>query len=70
MPDSKRIVYVKKDEKAFNPIYVVDIEAKTSLAIKTGTKMNHDVVSSLNGILAYRAQVEQWDRIYVTELKE
>lgn len=70
MPDSKRIIYVKKDEQAFNPIYVADIEAKTNFAINTGTKMNHDVVCSLHGILAYRAQVEQWDRIYVAELKE
>jgi len=70
MPDSKRIIYVKKDEHGFDPIYMADIEAKTNFAIKTGTKMNHDVVCSLHGILAYRAQVEQWDRIYVTELKE
>jgi len=70
MPDSKRIIYVQKDEQAFNPIHLADMEAKTDFAINTGTKMNHDVVCSLHGILAYRAQVEQWDRIYVTELKE
>ena len=70
MPDSKRIIYVQKDEQAFNPIHLADIEAKTNFAINTGTKMNHDVVCSLHGILAYRAQVEQWDHIYVAELKE
>jgi Tol biopolymer transport system component len=70
MPDSKRIIYVKKDEHGFDPIYMADIEAKMNFAINTGTKMNHDVVCSLRGILAYRAQVEQWDRIYVAELKE
>ena len=70
MPDSKRIIYVQKDEQAFNPIHLADIEAKTNFAINTGTKMNHDVVCSLHGVLAYRAQVEQWDRIYVAELKE
>jgi len=70
MPDSKRIIYVKKDEHGFDPIHIADIEAKTNFAINTGTKMNHDVVCSLHGILAYRAQVEQWDRIYVAELKE
>jgi Tol biopolymer transport system component len=70
MPDSKRIIYVQKDEHAFNPIHLADIEAKTDFAINTGTKMNHDVVCSLHGVLAYRAQVEQWDRIYVAELKE
>lgn len=70
MPDSKRIIYVKKDEHGFDPIHMADIEAKTNFAINTGTKMNHDVACSLHGILAYRAQVEQWDRIYVAELKE
>ena len=70
MPDSRRIIYIKKDEHGYDPIYMVDTEAKTNLAINTGTKMNHDVVCSLHGVLAYRAQVEQWDRIYVTELKE
>ena len=70
MPDSKRIIYVQKDEHSFNPIHLADIEAKTDFAINTGTKMNHDVVCSLHGVLAYRAQVEQWDRIYVAELKE
>ena len=70
MPDSKRIIYVKMDEHAFDPIHIADIKAKTNLALNTGTKMNHDVVCSLHGILAYRAQDEQWDRIYVAELKE
>ena len=70
VPDSKRIIYVREDEHGFDPIHIADIEAQTNFAINTGTKMNHDVVCSLHGILAYRAQVEQWDRIYVAELKE
>jgi TolB protein len=70
MPDSKRIVYVKNDQQAFNPIYMVDIEAKKNLAIKTQTKMNHDVACSADGTLAFRAQVEQWDHIYIAKLQE
>ncbi len=70
MPDSKRIVYVKNDQKTFNPIYVVDIEAGQNMAIKTRTKMNHDVTCSANGTLAFRAQVEQWDHIYIAKLQE
>ena len=70
MPDSKRIVYVKNDLQTFNPIYMVDIEAKKNLAIKTQTKMNHDVACSADGTLAFRAQVEQWDHIYIAKLKE
>ena len=69
MPDSKRIVYVKNDAEAFNPIYMVDVEEKTNLLVKTDTKMNHDVVCSRDGVLAYRAQVEQWDHIYIASLK-
>jgi hypothetical protein len=70
MPDSKKIVYVKNDAQAFNPIYLVDIEEKSNLLIKTDTKMNHDIVCSRDGILAYRAQVEQWDHIYVASLRK
>ncbi|UCH20839.1 MAG: PD40 domain-containing protein [Deltaproteobacteria bacterium] len=70
MSDSKRIVYVKDDQKSYNPIYIVDIEEKTNFPIRTGTKMNHDVVCSSNGIIAFRAQVEQWDHIYIAKLKE
>ncbi len=69
MSDSKKIVYVKNDAPAFNPIYLVDIEEKTNLLVKTDTKMNHDVVCSRDGVLAYRAQIEQWDHIYIASLK-
>jgi Tol biopolymer transport system component len=67
--DSKKIVYVKNNEQSYNPIYVANIEAKTDLPIRTGTKMNHDVVCSSNGFIAFRAQVEQWDHIYIAKLK-
>ena len=67
--DSKKIVYVKNNERSYNPIYIADIEARTDLPINTGTKMNHDVVCSSNGLIAFRAQVEQWDHIYIAKLK-
>jgi len=70
MPDSKRIVYVKNDRQSFNPIYMVDIEVKKNVAIKTQTKMNHDIACSADGRLAFRAQVEQWDHIYIVKLQE
>jgi Tol biopolymer transport system component len=70
MPDSKRIIYVKNDQQTYNPIYMVDIEAKKNLAINTQTKMNHDVACSPDGTLAFRAQVEQWDHIYIARLQE
>lgn len=70
MPDSAGIVYVKDDKQAYNPIYVVDIEKKIDLPLKTETKMNHDVACSAHGTIAFRTQVEQWDHIHIVKLKE
>jgi Tol biopolymer transport system component len=69
MSDSKRIVYVKNDGHSYNPIYIVDIEGKTTLLLKTDTKMNHDVTCSVDGNIAFRAQVEQWDHIYISKVQ-
>ncbi len=70
MPDSAQIVYVKNDRVGFNPIYIVNIKEKTSRLIKTGTKMNHDITCSSDGVIAYRAQVNQWDQIFLMKLKQ
>ena len=70
MPDSRRIVYVKNDRQGYNPIYIVDVKEKTSLLVKTDTKMNHDITCSPDGTIAFRAQVNQWDQIFVMKLKE
>jgi len=70
MPDSKRIVYVKNDRQAYNPVYIVDVEQRASLLLRTGAKMNHDVTCSADGTIAFRAQVEQWDHIHVARLDE
>ncbi len=70
LQDSNRIVYVKNDKLAYNPIFIADITEKSNLPIKTGTKMNHDVSCSADGHIAFRAQIEQWDQIYVTKLKK
>ncbi|HSQ78726.1 MAG TPA: hypothetical protein VLN91_07510 [Nitrospirota bacterium] len=70
MPDSSRIVYVKNDRQEYNPIYVVDVVQKTSMLIKTDTRMNHDVACSEDGTIAFRAQVSQWDQIYIMRLKQ
>ncbi len=69
MPDSNRIVYVKNDKHEYNPIYVVDVNSHTSLLLKTNTKMNHDVSCSSEGTIVFRAQVEQWDQIFIAGLK-
>jgi Tol biopolymer transport system component len=68
MPDSQGIVYVKNDREAYNPIYIVDTEKKESLLLTTGAKMNHDVTCSVDGTIAFRAQVEQWDHIHIAKV--
>lgn len=70
LPDSSRIVYVKNDRHEYNPIYIADLRQKTNKLVKTDTKMNHDVSCSADGTIAFRAQVNQWDQIYIARLKE
>ena len=70
MPDSSRIVFVKNDRQEYNPIYVVDLKEKTVIPLKTETKMNHDITCSADGTIAFRAQVNQWDQIFVMKLKD
>ncbi len=70
MPDSERIVYVKNDRQEYNPVYIADLNQRTNVPIKTDTKMNHDVACSVDGAIAFRAQVNQWDQIYIMKLKQ
>jgi Tol biopolymer transport system component len=70
MPDSSRIVFVKNDRQEYNPIYIADLKEKTVIPVRTDTKMNHDVTCSVDGMIAFRAQVDQWDQIYVMKLKD
>jgi Tol biopolymer transport system component len=69
MPDNSRIVFVKNDRQEYNPIYLADLEEKTVIPLKTETKMNHDIACSADGTIAFRAQVDQWDQIFVMKLK-
>ena len=70
MPDSRRIVFVRNDPKTYNPIHIADIDNPGEMSLRTQTKMNHDVVCSKTGLLAFRSQTEQWDHIYIARLKE
>jgi len=69
-PDGNRIVYVRNDRQEYNPIYIVDLVRKTNLPLKTDTRMNHDIASSAQGVIAFRAQVDQWDQIFLAKLKD
>ena len=58
---------IKRDIK---PIYIADVHSRTSTLLRTGTKMNHDVTCSPSGVIAFRAQVDQWDQVYLAKLKD
>jgi Tol biopolymer transport system component len=69
LPDNRRIAYVRDERQAYYPIYIADVESRTSVLVRTGTKMNHDVTCSRGGLIAFRAQVDQWDQVYVAKLR-
>jgi len=68
LPRGQSLVYARDLKKEFNPIYVVDAATKEERRIETGTRMNHDLVCSSRGVLAFRAQVASWDDIFVAPL--
>lgn len=70
MPDSNSIVYVRNARQEYNPIYIADLVRKSSSPLKTETKMNHDVTCSAQGVIAFRAQVDQWDQIFLAKVKD
>jgi TolB protein len=70
LPDSRRIAYVRNDKQDYSPIYIVDIESRAEWHFLTGTNINHDIAVSPLGVLAFRAQVDQWDRIFLAKPPE
>ncbi len=68
LPLGQSLVYARNSKKEFHPIYVVDTATKEELRMETGTRMNHDLVCSRRGVLAFRAQVASWDDIFVAPL--
>ena len=70
MPDSRRIVYVRNERQAYRPIHVVDLESGMTAMLQTGTNINDDVTCSRAGTIAFRAQVNQWDQIFIARLRD
>jgi len=68
LADSSGLIYVKDEVLEYNPIYLVDVASKHSRQLKTGTKMNHDIACGPNGLIAFRAQQDQWDQIFIAKL--
>ncbi len=65
LPDSRRILYAKSIESGYNPIYIFDVETGEEVLVETKTRINHDIAVSSNGLVAFRAQVLGWDRIFI-----
>jgi Tol biopolymer transport system component len=70
LADGSGLVYVKDEEREYNPIYVVDVAGKQSRQLHTDTKMNHDIACGPHGLIAFRAQQDQWDQIFIAKLPE
>jgi Tol biopolymer transport system component len=70
LPDSKHIAYVHNGKQDYSPIYVVDVNTRKEARLETGTNINHDLAISSDGVLAFRAQVEQWDQIFLVKFPE
>lgn len=69
LADSGGLVYVKDDEREYNPIHIVYLAGMTDVQLKTATKMNHDIACGPDGLIAFRAQQDQWDQIFIARLK-
>ncbi len=70
LPDSRHIAYVRSGKQDYSPIYVVDVDTRKEARLETGTNINHDLSISSDGVLAFRAQVEQWDQIFLVKFPE
>ncbi len=68
MSEGQRLVYVRNDKQEFNPLFLAELAGGEARPIPTGTKMNHDVTCAADGRLAFRAQVNQWDQIFIAEI--
>lgn len=68
LPDGRRIAYVGNDRNDYNPIYVVDVDSRLSRRLRTDTKINRELTVSRRGVIAFRAQVEQWDQVFLARL--
>ena len=64
-PDSMKVFYVANNPQDFNPICSYNIYTGRKHVLRTGTKMNHDIIVSNQGIISFRAQVGAWDRVFI-----
>jgi hypothetical protein len=63
--DSLHIIFAKNIDSDYNPIYIYNVEERTEKLVETGTDINHDITVSPHGLVAFRAQLFGWDRVFV-----
>ena len=68
LPRGDALVYGRNRKEDWNPIYVVELASGDERRVATQTRMNHDLICSARGLLAFRAQVGSWDDIFVAPL--
>jgi Tol biopolymer transport system component len=64
LPDSLHIIFAKNIDSDYNPIYIYNVEDRTEKLVETGTDINHDITVSPHGLVAFRAQLFGWDRVF------
>src|SRR5690606_21424724 len=69
-PDGGGLVYAKRVDRDFNPLYLADLAARTTRRLETGRAIHHDVAIAPDGRLALRAQVARWDRVLTGRLRD
>jgi Tol biopolymer transport system component len=69
-PDSRRLVYAKRVDREFNPLYVAEVATGATRRLETGHAIHHDVAIARDGRLAVRAQLARWDRVLVGRLDD
>jgi len=70
MPDNRRIVYVRNEGRPTTRSTSSDVDTRTSTLVARGPKMNHDVNLLVERRDRVRAQVDQWDQVYLAKLKD
>ncbi len=69
-PDGAGLVYAKRVDRDFNPLYQADLATRTPRRLVTGQAIHHDVALAPDGRLAVRAQVARWDRVLTGRLRD
>lgn len=68
LPGGQGLIYARNLKAEWNPVFAVDVMTREELRIETVTRMNHDLTCSAHGLVAWRAQLESWDEIFVATL--